>query len=155
MRRESNRCRRMQHGTAAVEFTIVLPLLLLSMAATAEIGRMLSQYNTLNKAVRDGARYLAANALTGTTGVTSITSALQTATTNLVLTGNTAGTGAALLPSLTAGNVTVASLANGYVSVTATYTYVPILGATLPTFGLTAPISVNVPLTASVVMRPL
>src|SRR5579863_5733360 len=127
MRRESNRCRRMQHGTAAVEFTIVLPVLLMSMVATAEIGRMLSQYNTLNKAVRDAVRYLAANALTGTTGVISITSALQTATTNLVLTGNTAGTGTALLPNLNGGNVTVASLANGYVSVSATYTYVPIL----------------------------
>lgn len=147
--------RRGQRGTAIVEFTIALPFLLLLLGATAEIGRMLSQYDTLNKAVRDGARYLAANALLGTTGVVSINSAVQTATVNLVLTGNAAGTGSALLPNLTAGNVTVASVGNGYVSVSAAYTYVPMLGAQLPTFGLMAPINTSVTLNATVVMRPL
>jgi Flp pilus assembly protein TadG len=144
-----------QRGTAIVEFTIALPVLLLMLAATAEIGRMLSQYDTLNKAVRDGARYLAANALLGTTGVVSINSTVQTATVHLVVTGNTAGTGTTLLPNLTAGNVTVASLANGYVSVSAAYTYVPMLGTQIPTFGFTAPISTSVSLNATVVMRPL
>jgi Flp pilus assembly protein TadG len=147
--------RRAQRGTAAVELTIALPVLLLMLLATAEIGRMLSQYDTLNKAVRDGARYLAANALTGTTGVIGINSAVQTATVDLVVTGNSAGTGTALLPNFNSGNVTVASLGNGYVSVSATYTYVPMLGAKLPTFGLTAPINTSVPLTATVIMRPL
>ncbi|HEX8782157.1 MAG TPA: TadE/TadG family type IV pilus assembly protein, partial [Steroidobacteraceae bacterium] len=142
-------------GTAIIEFTIALPVLLLMLVATAEIGRMLSQYNTLNKAVRDGARYLATNALAGTTGVVSITPAVQTATVNLVVNGNIAGSGAALLPSLAAGNVTVAGLANGYVSVSAAYTYVPMMGANLPTFGVTAPINTSVTLNASVVMRPL
>ena len=147
--------RRRERGTAIVEFTIALPVLLLLLAATAEIGRMLSQYDTLNKAVRDGARYVAANALLGTTGVVSINSTVQTATVNLVVTGNTAGSGSALLPNLTAGNVTVASVANGYVSVSAAYTYVPIIGAQIPTFGLTAPINTSVTLNAAVVMKPL
>ena len=66
-----------------------------------------------------------------------------------------AGTGAALLPNLTAGNVTVAGLANGYVSVSAAYTYVPILGAQIQTFGFTAPINLGVTMNATVVMRPL
>jgi Flp pilus assembly protein TadG len=144
-----------QRGTAIVEFAIVLPLLLFLLLATAEVGRLLSEYDTLNKAVRDGARYLAANALAGTTGVVGITPQVQTATINLVVTGNTAGTGSALLPGLAAGNVTVTGLANGYVSVAAAYTYVPMLGPTLPTFGLTAPTSLSVPLNATVVMRPL
>jgi Flp pilus assembly protein TadG len=147
--------RRGQRGTAIVEFTIALPVLLVLLAATAEIGRMLNQYDTLNKAVRDGARYVAANALLGTTGVVNISSAVQTATVNLVVTGNTAGTGSALLPNLTAGNVTVASVANGYVSVSAAYSYVPMLGAQIPTFGLTAAINTSVTLNATVVMRPL
>jgi Flp pilus assembly protein TadG len=144
-----------QRGTAIIEFTVALPVLLLMLAATAELGRMLSQYNTLNKAVRDGARYLAGNTFSGTTGVVSISGSARTATVNLVVTGNTAGSGNALLPNLTAGNVTVANLGNGYVSVTASYTYVPMVGATLPTFGLTGPINVAVPLNAAVVMRPL
>ena len=144
-----------QRGTAIIEFTVALPVLLLMLAATAELGRMLSQYNTLNKAVRDGARYLVANTFSGTTGIVTISGSVRTATINLVVTGNTAGNGSALLPNLTAANVTVANLGNGYVSVTASYTYVPMLGATLPTFGLMSPINVAVPLNAAVVMRPL
>ena len=147
--------RRCERGVAIVEFAIAAPLLLLLLLATAELGRMLSQYDTLNKAVRDGARYLAGNALQGTTGVVVITPTLQTATVNLVVTGNTAGTGSALLPGLAASNVSVSSLGSGYVSVAATYAYVPMVGSRLPTFGLSAPINVAINLTATQVMRPL
>lgn len=56
---------RRQQGLAMVEFTLVLPLLLLLMFAAAEFGRALFQYNTLLKAVRDGARYMAQNAFLG------------------------------------------------------------------------------------------
>ncbi len=141
-----------QRGLAAVEFTITLPVLLILLMATAEIGRMLSQYDTLNKAVRDGARYLAANALQA--GVMTVTGAEQTATQNLVVTGNVNGTGTALLPGLTTGNVTASGSTNGYVTVSASYTYQPML-ASLPLFGLHAPISLAVPLNATVVMRAL
>jgi len=148
--------RRREGGTATMELAVALPLLLLTLMATAEFGRMLSQYDTLNKAVRDGARYLAANALAagGTTGVVTITPALTTATQNLVVKGNTTGAGNALLPNFTAGNVTVTSLANGYVSVSAAYTYVPMLGATLPTFGHGS-VNTRMTLNATTVMRPL
>lgn len=147
--------RRSQRGLATVEFAIALPLLLFIMLATAEFGRLLSQYNTLNKSVRDAARYLASNALGGTTGVVTITSQVQTATTNLVLTGNAGGNGPVLLPGLAAGNVTVSSLANGYISVSTAYSYVPMLGNTLQTFGVTTPINMRLTLNATVVMRPL
>jgi Flp pilus assembly protein TadG len=141
-----------QRGLAAVEFTITLPVLLMTLFATAEIGRMLSQYDTLNKAVRDGARYLAANALQA--GVMTVTGAEQTATQNLVVTGNINGTGTALLPGLTTGKVTASGSTNGYVTVSASYTYQPML-ASLPLFGFHAPISLAVPLNATVVMRAL
>jgi Flp pilus assembly protein TadG len=147
--------RRDEHGVAAVEFAIALPLLLLLLMATAELGRLLSEYDTLEKGVRDGARYLASKALAGTTQVVSVTPTLQTQTANRVVTGNVNGSGAALLPGLTVGNVTAAAAAaNGYISVTATYTYQPML-ASLPTFGLSAPISLAIPLTATVNMRAL
>ena len=42
-----------QRGIATIEFAICAPILLLLMLATVEVGRMLIQYNTLNKAVRD------------------------------------------------------------------------------------------------------
>jgi Flp pilus assembly protein TadG len=144
-----------QRGTAIVEFTISLPVLLFLMLATAEFGRILSEYNTLTKSVRDAARYLASNAAQGTTGIVNITSTVQTQTTNLVVTGNINGSGSALLPGLSASNVTVSDAGGGYVSVNVSYTYVPMIGSTLPTFGFTSPISLNMPLKAAVIMRAL
>jgi Flp pilus assembly protein TadG len=144
-----------QRGIATIEFAICAPILLLLMLATAEVGRMLMQYNTLNKAVRDGARYAVREAAAGSTGTVAITTAVRDNTRNLVVTGNMAGTGTALLPGLTVGNVAVTDAGAGFVAVSATYTYQPILGAALPTFSSRGAISTNVPLTATVVMRAL
>lgn len=144
-----------QRGLAMVEFAITLPVLLLLMAATAELGHLIGQYDTLTNAVRDGARYAASAAANGSTGLVSITPQIQAAVANLVATGNTGGSGAALLPGLSAANVTVSDAGNGYVSVSAAYTYEPMAGATLPTFGLGNPISLSFTLNAAAVMRAL
>jgi Flp pilus assembly protein TadG len=50
---------REERGTQLVELALVLPLLLLLFAATAEFGRYFYTYTTLAKATRAGARYLA------------------------------------------------------------------------------------------------
>jgi len=71
-----------------------------------------------------------------------------------VVNGNINGTGATLLPGLTTSNVTVSGSTNGYVTVSASYTFQPIF-ASLPTFGYRAPISLAVPLNATVVMKAL
>lgn len=155
MRVASNARRSRQRGGAMVEFAIALPLLLLLMLATAEFGRMLSQYDTLTKAVRDGVRYAASAAVVGSTGVVYITPAVQAAVANLVATGNVNGSATPLLPGLTATDVTVTDAGNGYVSVSATYAYQPMLGATLPTFGLGGPIPLAISLDAASVMRAL
>jgi Flp pilus assembly protein TadG len=144
-----------QRGVATIEFAICAPILLLLMLATAEVGRMLFQYNTLSKAVRDGARYAAHESAKGSTGTVSITTQVRDNTRNLVVTGNMAGTGASLLPALTVENVAVTDAGGGFVAVSATYTYQPMLGAALPTFGRGGAIDTNVPLTATVVMRAL
>ncbi len=153
LRRYPSRAR--QTGTAALELAIALPVLLLLLVTSAEVGRLLCQYDTLTKTVRNGARYLASNALGGTTGVVAITPQVQTQTQNLVVTGNINGTGGPLLPNFVAGNVTVTTVDSTHVSVSAAYTYQPLLGATLPTFGIGTPISFSFPLTATVVMRGL
>lgn len=144
-----------QRGTAMAEFAIGLPVLLFLLFATAELGRLISQYNTLTKAVRDGVRYAASQAIGGTTGVISITPAIQTAVANLVVTGSTAGTGAPLLPGFSTSNVNVTDAGSGYVSVSASYTYQPMVGASLPTFGLGAPINLSLTLNAAQVMPGL
>jgi Flp pilus assembly protein TadG len=144
-----------QRGVATIEFAICAPVLLLLMLATAEVGRMLIQYNTLSKAVRDGVRYTVREAANGSTGTVLLTNTVRTNTQNLVVTGTMAGMGAPLLPGLTVANVTVTDAGAGFVAVSATYTYQPLLGAALPTFGPRGAITTSVPLTATVVMRAL
>ncbi|MDF3036473.1 MAG: pilus assembly protein [Paucimonas sp.] len=84
-----------QRGGALVELALILPLLLLMTFITTEFGRAVYQYNTLAKSVRDAARYLSVQ----TPG------SHQTEARNLVIYGNTAGTGTPLVPDLTAAHV--------------------------------------------------
>ena len=50
--------RRNQRGIASVEFALLLPVLVLLLFGTVEIGRMVSDYHAVAKGVRDAARYL-------------------------------------------------------------------------------------------------
>lgn len=147
--------RRECRGIATLEMAIALPVLLFLMMATVEIGRLLAQYDALTKSVRGAARYLASNALLGTTGVVNISPQVQSATANLAVTGNVNGTGRPLLPGLAVANITVSNQGAGYVAVSATYTYQPLLGARLPNFGNGARIALGINLNATVVMRAL
>jgi len=131
-----------------------LPICLILIMATAEFGRVFMQYNTLTKSVRDGVRYVAANALVGSTGVVSINGAVQAQVQNLVVYGNTVGTGSAILPGLTTGAVTVASAGNSRVSVSVTYPYGPIF-VFIPGFFYGGDTSTSYDLQAAVTMRAL
>ena len=91
-----------QNGAAIVEFALTLPLLLLLTMITTEFGRAIYQYNTIVKSLRGAARYLSLQ--TPSNPLTPNTAAI-TAATNLAVFGNTAGTGPALVPGLTSGNV--------------------------------------------------
>ena len=86
---------RFQQGAAIVEFALVLPLLLVMTFIVTEFGRALMQYSTLTKSAREGARYLSMQ-LPGTG---------TTAARNLVVYGNTAGTGNALVAGLSLSHV--------------------------------------------------
>ena len=143
-----------ERGLAAVEFAIILPVVLLIMLATAELGRAFYQDNTLAKAVRDGARYLADQAIDGTTGVIALDTTKQSQTKNLVIYGNTAGTGAPLLPGLAPEQITITSPDPLHVHVSAAYPYQPIF-ASLPGFGMIADISTTMTLSAATTMRAL
>jgi hypothetical protein len=115
------------------EMAIVLPVILLLLMATAELGRAFWQYNTLTKSVRDAVRYASGQGLYGSGGVVLLTDELRTAVQNLVVYGNSAGTGAPLLAGLTTSNVTLESPGDEDILVRTTYTYAPIFGL-LPTF---------------------
>ena len=84
-----------QRGVAVVEFALVLPFLILLSAITSEFGRAMYEYNSLAKAVRDSARYLSMQ-----TPGTHMGEAR-----NLIVYGNTAGTGSVVVRGLSAANV--------------------------------------------------
>mgnify|MGYP001461356944 CR=1 FL=1 len=46
-------------GSAAIEFVLVLPVLILLLFGTIDIGRLLADYRIAAQGIRDGARYLA------------------------------------------------------------------------------------------------
>ncbi|HLE64077.1 MAG TPA: TadE/TadG family type IV pilus assembly protein [Pyrinomonadaceae bacterium] len=85
-------------GVQLAELAIVLPIFLLLFGATAEFGRYFYEYSTLAKASRVGARYLS---------TASVNAADDTAAKNIVVYGNTAGTGTPILTGLTTANVQV------------------------------------------------
>jgi Flp pilus assembly protein TadG len=107
-----------------VEMVIIAPVLLLLMLGAAELGRALFQYNTLTKAVRDGARYFSANAFVG--GGKQVDATASANTVNLVIYGQIGNGGTPLLPSplptvspptiTTSGGIT-------WVTVTASYQF--------------------------------
>ena len=90
--------RRLQRGQSLLEFTMVLPLLLLITLGVVEFGRAYFQYNTLSKAVRQGARYMSMHAY----------DAIElTRAQNIAIYGNREGTGSPCLPGLAVGNITI------------------------------------------------
>jgi Flp pilus assembly protein TadG len=151
-----------QRGIMTVEFILVAPFLMLLLVAISEFGHALYQYNTLTKSVRDGARYLAANAVVGSTSTIVIDSTDITETANLVVYGNTAGSGSPKLPGLSVSDITISCLGGGtacpgvdHVVVAAHYPYQSIMGATLAMFGYGADRSLGLTLTSTVTMRAL
>jgi Flp pilus assembly protein TadG len=89
---------RNERGVQLVELAIVLPILMILFAATAEFGRFFYEYTTLAKATRVGTRYLV------TAGVSATE---DTNAKNLVVYGNTSGTGDPVISGLTISNVQV------------------------------------------------
>jgi Flp pilus assembly protein TadG len=144
-----------QRGVAVVEFTIVLPFMLFMMLAVAELGRAFLQYNTLTRAVQDGARYTSGNSFLGSTQTVSVTAALTSATGNLVAYGSTAGSSAPVLPNFSPTDVTVTDLGGGNISVLAVYAYQPMLGNLLPSFLGRGDVPTTFTMQAEVTMRAI
>lgn len=144
-----------QTGLATVEMSIALLLLLLLLLSMAEFGRLFFQYNDLTKAVGSATRYLASNALNAA-GAEEITAADSMVAKNLVLYGSPANTGSLRLQGLSADSIQITTT-NGYVTLSVSWTYVTLLGGTIPTFGLGNEGSLDpaVTLYASLTMRVL
>ena len=125
-----------QRGAVLVEMALVTPILLVLLLVTADLTRAFIEHNTVTKAVRNGARYVAANAFEGTTGVVNIDATLRTETQNLVVFGSTSPPGGAspVVPGLTPANITVVQIAGTHdVAVSATYALGGLFGPVLTT----------------------
>ncbi|WP_296058529.1 TadE/TadG family type IV pilus assembly protein [uncultured Amphritea sp.] len=151
------RSRKQQLGVAAVEFTITLPVLLLLLFVGGEMGRFLFQYNTLTKSVQDSARFLSAN-IRAADSLAEI-AAVNTSAENLVRYGTeiVTDTTSPLLPGFDVSATNPVNIVDGAteVSVTATYTYDPIIFPDALVIPLWQGIQLAVPLTASVTMPRL
>ncbi|MDP3848067.1 MAG: TadE/TadG family type IV pilus assembly protein [Pseudomonas sp.] len=145
-----------QRGVAMVEFAITLPLLLLLLLAIGEIARMLYQYNSLLQASRDAARFVAIGAWNSTQGKIDLTSDPQLVlqTKNLAVYGVPGNTATPLVSGLTSANVQVSAQGAEHVSVTISYTFVPVIGNGIPAF-IGSGTALNFPLVATTVMRAL
>lgn len=138
----TNRARK-QAGIAAVEFTLLLPLMLLFIAAIGEFGNLLIKYNTLSKAVQNGAR-ISVTEVYGTGNPADIAS--PTEISNAVIYGSTNPADGAV-PALNGLTVTVSQEGN-VVTVSAVYPYQALVAPLLNNI-----ISQNFTLTSSSVMR--
>ncbi|MBR9885635.1 MAG: pilus assembly protein [Oceanospirillales bacterium] len=164
MNRQCYSYRQRQRGIAAVEMTLVLPVLLLLMLATAEVGRMLYQYNTLTKAQRSGVRLLATQLNYGqqdslnecpTLGGTLPNNLINRAS-NLIVYGSELGGATPVLPGLAVADVGFCAVpALNEVQIRVQYDFTPMLFNSLPTFGIGDPIPIDFPLDSAISMRVL
>lgn len=146
-----------QKGIAAVEATIVLPLILLLMLAAGEFGRALYQYSMLSKAMRTGALSIERSGdFYSNSGARA---QRENEAKNLIVYGNTSGTGSSVLPGLNTSDVSIVSdyeypygSGNIYTELVVEYDWAPVFGDGFNTFfGNT--ISLNFPMKASLVVR--
>lgn len=147
---------RAQRGLAMVELALTLPLLVLLMLTFTEFGRMLFQYNSMEQASRDAGRYVASQAWNSTLGTVQLSTALIAQTRNVAVYGVPANPNGypAAAPGLTTGNVTVSAVGTDHVRVSIAYTFVPVIGSSIPAlFGSSVPLGLL--LTSTVVMRAL
>jgi Flp pilus assembly protein TadG len=144
-----------QRGAVLVEMVLVTPILLFVMLATAEVTRAFIDHNTLTKAVRNGARYVAANAYQGTTGLVSVSAGLAAEARNLVVYGNTVGTGTSVLSGLTTADVSVTYVGANNIEVGASHAISGMLGPVLSGFFAGPDVNLTHNLQATVTMRAL
>ncbi|MBL4908191.1 MAG: pilus assembly protein [Sneathiella sp.] len=132
-------------GSSAVEFALYLPILLLLVIGTTEVGYAISQSVMLEKSIRSGALYAARSDL-------PLSAASITAVTNVIQKGNSNGTGNFLIDgwsdtaatlTITVSNYTLTTSSSvlgsdqlPVITITARVPYQPILGNLMTDLGL-------------------
>ena len=136
-------------GLAVIEMAIILPILILLTLAAGEFGRAFIQYSRLSHRVQSAARFVAENALQGTTGVALLTATVHTQARNLVVYGTPSVGTTPAVPGLSPDDVVVTVTPDGVISVSIDYAYEPVIGEVFPAFGFGEDIA-----TAAISMKP-
>ena len=98
-------------GNAMIEFAIATGILVPAFIGTFQFGYTFHVYNNLNSAVRGGARY--ASMQSYDSGTSTPSASFTTAVQNMVVYGNSAGTGNPVAPGLSTANVQVLAVMKG------------------------------------------
>lgn len=134
-----------QRGLAAVEMIISIPVLLLVMMAITEFGNAFIRYNTLNKMAQNGVRYATTN-ISGSASYDQIADVSEIK--NIVIYGHSSvgEESTPMVEGVSTSDVAV-SHSNGYVTITISHEYIPMMTAFDTDFNFT------VPLNSSAMMR--
>ncbi|QBY03437.1 pilus assembly protein [Thalassotalea sp. HSM 43] len=145
-----------QLGLAAIEFTLILPLLLFFTFVVAEFSRLLYQYNALNHITRDALRYAINDARDGSTGnVTTVGIADESK--SIAIYGGITSSGT-LLPNLALDDFVFVDAVGDegeFVTLTVTYDWQPLIFTELPLFVSGNTIDMSFPLVVRYTMRVL
>lgn len=96
-----------RRGAAAAELALILPLLLIILCSSLELGNYFMNEHTLVKAVRDGSRYAARQAFSNYTGCSGSPGGTVVADTkNVVMNGYLSG-GTSITPNIQAADIDV------------------------------------------------
>jgi len=149
---------RYQKGIAAIELTILLPVMLLLVYAIAEFGRVLHQYNMLTQLTRDAGRYVSLGKNRegeGSTGVVILNAQTKANTKNILLYGNETGGMTPLLSGLSAADISIDQVGTGIIVISVSYNWTPIMGDSMATFGFGNDIDLNFNLVTEFAVRAI
>lgn len=102
----AQRLMRDRRASAAAELALVMPLLLIIMLGSFELGNYFFNEHILVKAVRDGARFASRQGFTLYPDCSTVDAGVQAATQNVVMNGYLSG-GTALTPNIEASDITI------------------------------------------------
>ncbi|MCL1144559.1 pilus assembly protein [Shewanella marinintestina] len=151
-----------QKGIAVIEFTLVLPILVLIIFLTVEFGRLLFQYSELTRMARSAGRFISNTAIVNTTG--NLPAVLSDTNCDfcisnmkrVLLSGDTLNT-SSNLTGLTASNISVVEFPadSGILVVNVSYDWTPLFAEKLQTFSFGEDIDLSFNLNASYAVTAL